>query len=72
MPIIENYKQYGIPDLPVNPDTGKARIINLFIVGCGARADGYLQPQHKVHLQEVSDEGSDFRMGDVSRRLRAD
>ena len=43
MPIIENYKQYGIPDMPVNPDTGKARIINLFIVGCGARADGYLQ-----------------------------
>ena len=43
MPIIKEYQKYGIPDLPVDPVAGSTKILNLFIVGCGARANGYLQ-----------------------------
>lgn len=41
MPIIDNYKTYGIPEIPYNSN-GSIRKLRLFIVGCGARANGYL------------------------------
>jgi hypothetical protein len=43
IPIINEHQKYGIPDLPVDPSTGSTKILNIFIVGCGARANGYLQ-----------------------------
>lgn len=40
-PIVANHKEYGLPDIPESL-YGEIKILRLFVVGCGARATGYL------------------------------